>query len=596
MQEEILQLYEKINALAYYLKQQGVRTNDFVVIMAERSIEMLIALYGVLKAGGAYVPVDPEYPDERIEYILEDCSPKAILTYRVELNRNIAKEIPIIDMEKEPLWNCQIEQEMPTVGPDDLAYCIYTSGTTGKPKGVMIKQKNVVNYITPSNMSTMSYAFDKGLKKCVSVTNMVFDIFVTEAILTLCNGMTVYIANKEQQKDLIAFRELVLKNGIEILQTTPSRIKGLFAQNPNTDCFSKMRYIMLGGEAVGTDIVDKIKKVSEAVVENVYGPSETTVWSTCLQIDKNYSQIPIGKPISNTQIYILQKDVACGLGIPGELCIAGDGVAKGYLNRDDLTKEKFVINPFGEDIMYHTGDLARWLPDGNIEYLGRMDEQVKIRGFRIELGEIDSRLREIESVRDCAVITKTDQYGEKVICAYIVGENIELAEMRKRLSSMLPEYMIPAYMMRIEMIPVTKSGKLDRRALPDIEVKSEEAYLEPRNEVEEIICKAFEEILQINRVGIYDNFFTLGGDSIKAIRVITRIRENGYNASVRDIMNGKTPDCISNLVQREENNTLSEESDSNISDSEDNLSGYSDSDISEDEMKLLNEMYNSWED
>ncbi|MBQ6659884.1 MAG: amino acid adenylation domain-containing protein [Lachnospiraceae bacterium] len=544
------QLNENANRLAYRLRNLGMKPDDFAVIMAERSPEMIVGMYGVLKAGGAYVPVDPEYPEERIRYMIEDCHPKVILTYGEGVSAGEWPEITTIRLEDVAHFPNAAENPAPVAEPHNLAYCIYTSGTTGNPKGVMIQHRNVVNYVSRSEKSVMAYAFRQNLKRFVSVTNMIFDIFVTEVILTLCNGLTAYIANREQQNDLQRFEQLIKENDIQILQTTPSRIKGMFAQDPETKVFSGMRYIMLGGEAVGADVVRKLKESSGALVENVYGPSETTVWSTCLSIEEDYQNIPVGYPIANTQVYIVQGETMCGIGIPGELCIAGDGLARGYLNKQELTAAKFVKNPYGEGRMYHTGDLARWLPDGKIEYLGRIDDQVKVRGFRIELGEIESRTRELSFIKDCAVLVREDRSGEKAIHAYLVGDGkIDLSEVRDALARVLPDYMIPTHMMQIESIPVTKNGKLDRRALPEIEVQTGREYVAPTTETEKEICDIFSEVLGIAQVSAEDEFFRLGGHSLKATKVVNKIEETtGIRIPLREIFKNATPRALARRI------------------------------------------------
>ncbi|MBP5580948.1 MAG: AMP-binding protein, partial [Ruminococcus sp.] len=269
-------------------------------------------------------------------------------------------------------------------------------------------------------------------------------------------------------------------------------------------------------------------------------------------LDPNFSgdTVFIGKPIANAQAYILSGDVLCGIGVPGELCIAGDGLARGYLNRPELTAEKFVKNPFGEGRMYRSGDLARWLPDGNIEYLGRIDEQVKIRGFRIELGEIESRIREIENIKDCAVIARADSSGDKAIYAYYTSdEEVSVSEIRDTLSASLPEYMVPAYMMQIESIPVTRNGKLDKRALPEIEAKAAREYVAPRNEIEEKICAIFSEILNVEQVGVKDGFFELGGHSLRATRLVNRIEaETGTRIALKDVFSHPTVEQLAVLA------------------------------------------------
>ncbi|HAV89891.1 MAG TPA: non-ribosomal peptide synthetase, partial [Eubacterium sp.] len=553
------ELNKKANALGNKLREAGVGADDFVAIISDRSLEMVEGIYGIIKSGGVYLPIDPTYPDDRINFMLDDANPKAVLIYTTEELSIISKgvksiningrEIPVIDLADGEVFKGVSENLDVVNKPEDLCYCIYTSGTTGKPKGVMIKQQNVVNYVYKSDKSIMAYAFDNGIKNFVSVTNYVFDIFVTETILTLCNGMTAFIANSEQVNDLNKFKKFVEENNIEILQTTPSRVKGFLAQDANTTAFENMKYIILGGEAVGESLIKHLSSRTNAVVENGYGPSEATVYTTCAKISEG--DITIGRPVENTRVYIMQDMTLCGIGIPGELCVAGDGLARGYLNRPELTAEKFIDNPYGENKLYRTGDLARWLPDGRIEYLGRIDEQVKIRGFRVELGEIESRIREIEKIRDVAVIARTDVGGDKAIYAYYVVEDgeITVTEIRECLSKNLPDYMIPSYMMQIEKIPVTKNGKLDKRALPDIEVKTEKEYVAPRNEIEEKICNIFAEILGIEKVGINDGFFELGGHSLRATKLVNRIEEQtGRRIALKSVFSNQTPEKLAELV------------------------------------------------
>jgi amino acid adenylation domain-containing protein len=305
--------------------------------------------------------------------------------------------------------------------------------------------------------------------------------------------------------------------------------------------------LLIGGEKLSAEHVNRFQRRKNKVrLTNGYGPTENTTFTTTYRIEKESDNIPIGRPISGTKVYIQNGTNLCGIGIPGELCIAGDGVARGYLNRPELTAEKFIDNPFGEGKLYRSGDLARWLPDGNIEYLGRIDEQVKIRGFRIELGEIESSIRNIEKVKDCAVIAREDKNGEKAIYAYIVSEEeISVTEIRDTLGLTLPEYMIPSYMTQIEKIPVTRNGKLDKRALPEIEGRSEREYIAPRNKEEEAVCAAFSEILGVEKVGVKDNFFELGGHSLRATRLINQIEEKtGTRLPLREVFSHPTPEGL----------------------------------------------------
>ncbi|MBR5773425.1 MAG: AMP-binding protein, partial [Clostridia bacterium] len=338
------------------------------------------------------------------------------------------------------------------------------------------------------------------------------------------------------------------------LITTPTKM-AMFLET-NEELLPKISTYMIGAEKLEGWLVNEIRvKSPNAVIYNGYGPTETTcgvLYYECSEVGGN---IPIGRPIANTQIYIMNGTELCGVGIAGELCIAGAGLARGYLNKPELTAEKFVKNPFGEGKLYRTGDLARWLPDGNIEYLGRIDEQVKIRGFRIELGEIDDVLRTLPEIKDCAVIARNDETGSKAIYAYLVSdEEISLSTVRDRLSKVLPEYMIPSYMGQIEAIPVTKNGKLDKKALPELESVGGRDYVAPKTCEEFAVARVFSGVLGVKRVGANDDFFELGGDSIKAIRVVTKLRDENYDISVMDVMQSRTPSAIAPRLKNAEGN------------------------------------------
>ncbi|MBR5774080.1 MAG: amino acid adenylation domain-containing protein, partial [Clostridia bacterium] len=462
------ELNEKANQLAHRLRSMGIKQDEFVAILTGRRTETVTGIFAVLKSGGAYVPVDPGYPSERIEYMLSDSKPKCILTVGASLP--FETEIPVIDIADNSIYTGNAENPERINKPTDLAYVIYTSGTTGKPKGVMVEHHGVVNLkqyfvnaydITPDDV-------------VLQFANFVFDASVWELNMALLNGATCAISTNNTD---IAELERFFKNtGITVATLPPN-----FFIQTNLD---KMRLLITAGSASSKEIV---KKCDGFRYVNAYGPTETTVCATHWEYEGGAvpNNVPIGKPISNFQVYILDGTNLCGIGIPGELCVAGAGIARGYLNRPELTAEKFIDNPFGEGKLYRTGDLARWLPDGNIEYLGRIDEQVKIRGFRIELGEIESVLRTLNEIKDCAVIARNDASGEKAIYAYLVSdEEISLSAVRDRLSASLPEYMIPSYMGQIDMIPVNANGKLDRKALPELEATSTREYVAPRNETE----------------------------------------------------------------------------------------------------------------
>jgi len=523
------ELNRKANQLARKLRRHGVKPDDFVVIMAERSIEMIVGIYGIVKAGGAYVPIDPMYPVDRINYMLEDCAPKAVVAYKA----GVEKELPVIDLGDNKIWE-EVSTNLCKVNkPSDLAYCIYTSGTTGKPKGVMVEHKGIPNMI---NYFKNKIAVSEN-DTILQFANIAFDTSVWETTMAILVGGSLAIVPESIKLDIKELVRYAQEQNVTVATLPPNYYMQTNDFEPET--------IITAGSKSTADLVEKVKN-SRYI--NSYGPTETTVCAThweCMDVENMPTNIPIGKPISNTHIYILNAHSLCGVGVPGELCIAGDGIARGYLNRPELTKEKFVDNPYGEGKMYRTGDLARWLPDGNIEFLGRFDDQVKIRGFRIELGEIEYELLKVDNVKDAVVIAKEDDNGDKAISAYVVSdEELSVSDLRNMLGNTLPEYMIPSYMMQIDKIPVTRNGKIDKRALPKIETKSESEYIAPRNEIEEKVACVFEEILNVEQVGVKDKFFELGGDSIKAIRVVSKIREAGYDVSVKDILQKYTVEAI----------------------------------------------------
>jgi bacitracin synthase 3 len=388
--------------------------------------------------------------------MLEDCKPKAELIYKAEVDT----EIPVIDLGDQEAWEGVAENPEHINKPEDLIYCIYTSGTTGRPKGVLIEHHGVANLNTAFRKMYNADETDRILQ----FSNYTFDASVSEMTMALLNGGSLCLLSYDDITDVKKFNEYIRRRSITLGILPPQ----YYLQ---TD-IEGLKVLTTAGSASTIEVVKKARDQKRYI--NAYGPTENTVQAAYWEYKKEIGKtVPIGKPTINTQIYIQSGSALCGIGVPGELCIAGDGLARGYLNQPELTAEKFIDNPYGEGKLYRTGDLARWLPDGNIEYLGRIDEQVKIRGFRIELGEIESRIREITGINDCAVIAREDASGEKAIYAYIVSEEeISVPSIRDTLGKSLPEYMIPAYMAQIEAIPVTKNGKLDRKALPGIEGKS----------------------------------------------------------------------------------------------------------------------------
>ena len=538
------ELNERANQIAHLLREKGVERENYVGIMCEPSFEIIIGIYGILKAGGAYLPMDPEYPKERIRYMIEDSKPKIILTYKAQ----IETEVEVLSLAETEIFERASKSNPVSVNtPKDLIYVIYTSGTTGKPKGVQIEHHNVVNFCYQGKTHQLVNELKQKCEYIYASNKIIFDITVQEIFLPLLNQIGIVIA-----KDAMIYDEIEQKNlG---LISTPTKFSNYMTQPAFREKLKDFKVIMLGAEEFKTNVIKDILQERSITLINGYGPTETTCGVLYYRIwDENIQKVPIGKPMNNTRVYILEGENLCGIGMPGELCIAGDGLARGYLNQEELTREKFIDNPYGAGKLYRTGDLARWLLDGNVEYLGRVDEQVKIRGYRIELGEIETVLKKQQGVKDAAVVVWPDRKGDKALHGYVVAEDeVKVSSLREGMSKELPEYMVPAYLMKIAKIPVTQSGKLDKRSLPQIEAKTENPYISPRNEREAVLCEIFKEILGVHRVSVKDSFFELGGDSIKGIRVVSKIREAGYDMNIKDVMSGRTVEEISERLKKTE--------------------------------------------
>ncbi|WP_155617222.1 non-ribosomal peptide synthetase, partial [Paenibacillus polymyxa] len=532
------ELNERANSLARILQAQGVGPDKLVGLMVHRSVEMIVGLLAVLKAGGAYVPIDPEFPSSRIAYMLEDSEATVLLTSRdlLEEHHYHANAIFLEDKELYQGENGNLET---IAQPEHLAYVIYTSGSTGNPKGVMLQHRSVLNFITG-----MREVIDfEASQTILSLTTISFDIFVLETILPLLGGMTVVLGDSQHQVDPQALGELITHHHIEMLQMTPSRVQMLLGHETGSRALQGVKAIMVGGEALPSKLLAALQEIDGPRIYNMYGPTETTVWSTVQELT-HAQQINIGRPIANTQIFIMNANGELQpVGVPGELCIAGEGLARGYWKREELTAEKFVNNPFAGDKadherMYRTGDLARWMPDGNIEYLGRMDHQVKIRGYRIELGEIESQLLQVESVQEAVIMARTDETGQtQLVAYYAASQELGANEMRQELGQELPSYMMPSYFIWLEQMPLTPNGKIDRKALPAPEgsLHSGADYAAPRTVTERALVAIWQSVLGVPTVGTLDNFFDLGGDSIKAIQIVSRAFQAGYKLDMKDL-------------------------------------------------------------
>ncbi|MCF2150416.1 Non-ribosomal peptide synthetase [Desmonostoc muscorum LEGE 12446] len=536
------ELNSRANQLAHYLRSLGVGADVLVGICVERSLEMLVGLLGILKAGGAYVPLDPEYPTERLSFMLEDTQLSVLLTQEKLVNKLPASTACVICLDTNSnLINQQTQNNPKTsIKAQDLAYVMYTSGSTGQPKGVSIVHQSVVRLVKQTDYVTFS-----AKEVFLQVAPISFDAATFEIWGCLLNSgkLVIFPANTPSIDELAQVIE-------QYLVTTLWLTAGLFhlMVDEKIDALKPLRQLLAGGDILSVSHVHKFRQtVENCQLINGYGPTENTTFTCCYQIPTSLSpdaSVPIGRPIANTQVYILDQNLQpVPVGVPGELHIGGAGLARGYLNRPELTQEKFIPNPLGrstcageqrgrgEERLYKTGDLARYLPDGNIEYLGRIDNQVKIRGFRIELGEIEAVLSQHEDVQVCCVIARVDTTGDKRLVAYIVPQpqqTPKVSEVRSFLKSKLPEYMVPAFIVFLESLPLTANGKIDRRALPAPEASSEstEKYVAPRTAIEEILALIWTQVLKVERVGIHDNFFTLGGHSLLATQLISRVRTN----------------------------------------------------------------------
>jgi amino acid adenylation domain-containing protein len=535
----------RANQLAHYLRSIGVGPEVLVGIAVERSLEMVIGLYGILKAGGAYVPIDPTYPAVRLSFMLEDANVPVLLTQAKLLDDLPACEAKVICLDTD--WNELIAGQsvgnpVCEVTMDNLAYTIYTSGSTGKPKGAMNTHGGILNRLLWMQDAYQLAASDRVLQK----TPFSFDVSVWEFFWPLMFGARLVVARPEGHKDNDYLVQTIIQHEITTMHFVPSMLQ-LFLEAKDLDKCVSLRQIICSGEALSLDLQNRFFDRLNAELHNLYGPTEAAVdvtyWECQSRGDLN--TVPIGRPIANTQIYILDRHLQpVPIGVPGEMHIGGLQVAKGYINRSKLTAEKFIPDPFSKDPearLYKTGDLARCLPDGNIEFLGRLDFQVKVRGFRIELGEIESILAQHPAVREAVVVAREDIPGDVRLAAYLVyrfQSSLKISDLRDFLKEKLPEYMLPATFVVLEALPLTPNGKVDRRSLPapEGERQAEEAYMAPRNELERIVAGLWRDLLQIEKVGIHDNFFDLGGNSLLVIQVHNRLVElTGREPSTTDM-------------------------------------------------------------
>jgi amino acid adenylation domain-containing protein len=528
------ELNERANRLAHYLQTLGVGPETLVGICVERSVEMMVGLLGILKAGGTYVPLDPQFPAERLAFMMADSQFPVLLTQQhlTEALPSATGQVVYLDRESEREAVAQQGTANPetSVGAENLAYMIYTSGSTGTPKGVQIPHRAVVNLLqTMANRPGLSSS-----DVLLAVTTLSFDIAALELFLPLLVGARLVVASRETASDGAQLIKRLEETGATALQATPATWRMLEESGWEESAGLK---VWCGGEALLPELGNRLRTRS-GEVWNLYGPTETTIWSSVYQIQEEVEatgqSVSIGRPVANTQIYLLDGELRpAPVGVAAELYIGGEGLARGYLGRAELTAERFIPNPFGAEgeRLYRTGDVARYRNAGEIEYVGRIDNQVKVRGYRIEVGEIEVALSEHEAVRQAVVAARASEGGEKRLVAYVVAatdEGVSSSELQQYLKSRLPAYMVPNVFVQLEALPLTANGKVDRRALPAPTGGREELggeYVAPRTATEEVLAGIWAVVLHSEQVGVHDNFFELGGHSLLATQVMSRVRE-----------------------------------------------------------------------
>ncbi|BAZ30180.1 non-ribosomal peptide synthase [Cylindrospermum sp. NIES-4074] len=556
------ELNQKANQLAHHLQKLGVEPEVLVGIYVERSLDLVIGLLAILKAGGAYLPLDPRYPQERLTFMLEDSQTPILLSQQhlVESLPACKAQIICLDSKWELISHESIENPVCNLTPNQLAYVIYTSGSTGRPKGAMIEHQGLVNYL---NWCIQAYAVADGCGSPVN-SSIGFDATITSLFSPLLVGQKVVLLEEEQEIEALS-KALSSQSRFSLVKITPAHLEILQQLLPSNQKAGQTKALIIGGEALlGKNLSFWRNYAPDTRLINEYGPTETVVGCCIYEVSEQTSLsgiIPIGRPIANTQLYILNQYLKpVPIGVIGELYIGGAGVARGYLNRPELTAEKFIANPFSNisgDRLYKTGDLVRYLPNGDIEYIGRIDNQVKLRGFRIELGEIESVLSQHPDVREAVVLVREDRPGYKRLVAYVVLtpatslQNFRANDLQSFLKEKLPDYMVPSAFVLLEALPLTPNGKVDRRSLPIPEIPTidqEDNFAAPQTPIEIALAQIWAEVLGLPAVGIHNNFFELGGDSIISLQIIAKANQVGLRLTPKQLFQHQTIAQLATVV------------------------------------------------
>ncbi|MEI6602687.1 MAG: amino acid adenylation domain-containing protein [Clostridia bacterium] len=561
------ELNQKANQLAYYLREKGVNPDTIVGIMMQRTPEMIVGILGILKSGGCYLPIDPDYPEDRTKYMLEDSKTKYLLVHDETADLRPFQGA-LININDPAIGQLSCENIENLNKPNDLIYVMYTSGSTGKPKGVMIEHKNIVPL-----MKNDGFVFQIDEQDVWALSHSIcFDVSVWEMYGALLYGGSLVIISKNTSKDPKAFLDVLKQKKVTVLNQIPVSFYNMINEEIKTTKKNLvLRYVLFAGESLKPVMLKSfIKKYPETKLFNMYGITETSVVDTFKEITEEEVRLNtnnIGKPLPTVSLYILDKNLnLVPIGVMGELCVGGEGLSRGYLHKPELTKERFVPNPFKEDeLIYRSGDYARWFPKGDIEYLGRMDNQVKIRGFRIELGEIEKHLLLFPGIEKAAVIARDDAFEKRYLCAYYVSQTpLSVSDLKEYLLQVLPNFMVPSHFVQMESLPLTASGKVSLKSLPEPKISSKEKYIEPRNQMEQTVANIWGEILNIKRVGIDDNFFELGGDSLGTVQFLSTLYKHSMFAQIQDIYEHPTIRALSQKITLSEIKDEIYEADQNI--------------------------------
>lgn len=565
------ELNNKANQLASYLSTLKISPNVGVGICLERSLEMIIGILGILKAGGAYIPLDPSYPSERIAYILEAAETPLILTQQKFVNTLLPPTIPTLSLDKD--WQI-IEESQPESDSlslisdpqsDDLAYILFTSGSTGKPKGVKISHRNLVH----STTARIQY-YNEPVERFLLVSSFAFDSSLAGIFWSLCQGGTLVLPRQKSEQDIQQLAKAIAHYRITHTLLLPSLYSLLLTYAPREKLLS-LQTVIVAGESCGRSLaLDHHQRLPHTLLYNEYGPTEASIWSSVYPISGSIetSSVPIGRPIANVQIYLLDSNLEpVPIGLVGEIYLGGEGVSPGYLNQSPSTTEAFIPHPFDLDSqksLYRTGDLAKYNPDGNIEFVGRVNNQVKIRGFRIELAEIEANINQYSDIAETIVLARENHQGDKYLTAYIIPQNSppKIKQLRQFLDTKLPDYMIPSAYVFLDSFPLTPNGKIDKKALPepDFAINREEQFVPPRSEIEIKLAQIWQEVLGLKKVGINDNFFDLGGHSLFAIQVISKLTSQfGLQIPLKVLLEKPTINQLTSYLELQLNTSTAED-------------------------------------